>query len=89
MDTSPGTHADPILLMAELHRHLTASKEPCRACRAQMRAHRNEVPHPRLMIMSSTPVTESYGGGIETRYVCLDCGNIIIHSSGRLGQGWH
>ena len=30
-----------------------------------------------------------FGGGVETRYVCLDCGNIVIHSTGRLGQGWH
>jgi hypothetical protein len=46
-------------------------------------------PHARLMIMSSNPLGDIFGGGVETRYVCLDCGNIVIHSTGRLGQGWH
>jgi hypothetical protein len=50
---------------------------------------RAAAPHPRLMIMSSNPLGDIFGGGVETRYVCLDCGNIVIHSTGRLGQGWH
>ena len=41
------------------------------------------------MIMSSNPLGELFGGGVETRYVCLDCGNIVIHSTGQFGQGWH
>src|SRR5215210_444295 len=43
----------------------------------------------RLMIVSSTPVIESFGGGVETRYICLDCGYTITHSTGRFGKGWH
>ncbi len=27
--------------------------------------------------------------GVETRYVCLDCGHTLIHSTGRFGKGWH
>jgi hypothetical protein len=50
---------------------------------------RNALPHARLMIVSSTPLIEAYGGGVETRYVCLDCGHTLIHSSGRFGKGWH
>ncbi len=73
----------------EIHRRLTPTKEPCEACRAQMLKSRTAPPHARLMIMSSGPLGDIFGGGVETRYVCLDCGNIVIHSSGRLGQGWH
>ena len=54
-----------------------------------MRAVHGELPHARLMIMSSTPLAEMLGGGVETRYVCLDCGHVVIHSSGRFGKGWH
>ena len=71
------------------HRFMTPTDEACRACQAQMRAPRNALPHSRLMIVSSTPVVEVFGGGIETRYICLDCGHTVIHSTGRLGQGWH
>ena len=70
----------------ELHRRLTPTKEPCDACRAQMFKSRAAAPHGRLMIMSSNPLGDIFGGGVETRYVCLDCGNIVIHSTGRLGQ---
>jgi hypothetical protein len=71
------------------HRFLTASDEECRACRTQRRKPIGAPPHPRLMIVSSGPVVEVYGGGVETRYVCLDCGHTVIHSTGRWGQGWH
>jgi hypothetical protein len=47
------------------------------------------VPHSRLMIVSSGPMVEAYGGGVETRYVCLECGHSVTHSTGRWGQGWH
>ncbi len=73
----------------EIHRRLTPTKEPCEVCREQMLKNRASPPHARLMIMSSGPLGDIFGGGVETRYVCLDCGNIVIHSTGRLGQGWH
>jgi hypothetical protein len=73
----------------DIHRRLTPTKEPCEACREQMLKNRMAPPHARLMIMSSGPLGDIFGGGVETRYVCLDCGNIVIHSTGRLGQGWH
>lgn len=73
----------------DIHRRLTPTKEPCGACREQMLKSRTAAPHRRLMIMSSGPLGDIFGGGVETRYVCLDCGNIVIHSTGRLGQGWH
>ncbi|HZB38586.1 MAG TPA: hypothetical protein VE443_11395 [Beijerinckiaceae bacterium] len=73
----------------DIHRRLTPTKEPCDSCREQMLKNRMAPPHGRLMIMSSGPLGDIFGGGVETRYVCLDCGNIVIHSTGRLGQGWH
>ena len=74
---------------SQIHRRLTPTKEPCAACRAQTFSSLNAPPHGRLMIMSSNPLGELFGGGVETRYVCLDCGNIVIHSTGQFGQGWH
>jgi hypothetical protein len=65
------------------------SNESCVACRRQLLQDRSALPHGRLMIVSSTPLIEAYGGGVETRYVCLDCGHTLIHSSGRFGKGWH
>lgn len=79
----------PVAPASEIHRRLTPSKDPCDNCKAQMLKSQTAAPHPTLMIMSSGPLGEMFGGGVETRYVCLDCGNIIIHSTGRLGQGWH
>lgn len=73
----------------QIHRRLTPTKEPCSSCREQVYQNRTAPPHGRLMIMSENPLGEIFGGGVETRYVCLDCGNIVIHSTGRLGQGWH
>ncbi|WP_288585717.1 hypothetical protein [uncultured Methylobacterium sp.] len=61
----------------------------CRACCGQMRAQWQERPHARLMVVASTPVVEAFGGGVETRYLCLDCGHTLLHSTGRFGQGWH
>ena len=71
------------------HQFLTMCDEACRACRTQVRKPSNALPHPRLMVVSSGPMVEAYGGGVETRYVCLDCGHTVIHSTGRWGQGWH
>lgn len=71
------------------HRFMTPDDEACRACAAQMRAATDGLPHARLMVVSATPVIEAFGGGVETRYVCLDCGHTVVHSTGRLGQGWH
>ncbi len=70
-------------------RALTANDEPCLRCRRQWQSARTDRPHARLIIVSSTPVIEAFGGGTETRYICLDCGHTIIHSSGRFGKGWH
>lgn len=67
---------------------MTPDDEACRACAAQMRASTDGLPHARLMVVSSTPVIEAFGGGVETRYVCLDCGHTVVHSTGRFGQGW-
>ena len=65
------------------------SSESCENCRKQLLKEMGALPHARLMIVSSTPVVESFGGGVETRYICLDCGYSITHSTGRFGQGWH
>ncbi|HEY8566188.1 MAG TPA: hypothetical protein VIL65_11855 [Beijerinckiaceae bacterium] len=54
-----------------------------------MRKARTALPHSRLMVVSSGPMAEVFGGGVETRYVCLDCGHTVIHSTGRWGSGWH
>lgn len=68
--------------------------EACRACLAQVRDARepdadpDAPPHARLMVTSSTPVIEAFGGGVQTRYVCLDCGHCLTHATGRFGQGW-
>lgn len=73
-----------------LHRGLvTLTNEECRACAAQRHKPPTALPHPRLMIVSSGPMVEAYGGGVETRYVCLECGHSVTHSTGRWGQGWH
>jgi hypothetical protein len=71
------------------HRFMSATDEACRACRSQMRAARDARPHGRLMVVAATPVVEAYGGGVETRYLCLDCGHTVMHSTGRFGEGWH
>ena len=65
------------------------SSESCAACRRQLALPPETLPHARLMIVSSTPVVETFGGGVETRYICLDCGYTITHSTGRFGKGWH
>lgn len=75
--------------VSERRRLMTLSGESCEACRQQLREDTDALPHGRLMIVSSTPVIESFGGGIETRYICLDCGYTISHSTGRFGKGWH
>lgn len=80
----------PLVLQERaVHGFMTATDEACRCCRVQMRASLDAVPHPRLMVVSSSPMVEAFGGGIETRYVCLDCGHTVIHSTGRFGEGWH
>lgn len=71
------------------HRFMSPTDEACRACRLQMRAPFRALPHAKLMVVSATPVVEAFGGGVETRYVCLDCGHTVMHSTGRFGQGWH
>jgi hypothetical protein len=73
----------------ERRRLMILSSESCDACRQQLLKARDSVPHARLMVVSSAPVVEAYGGGVETRYVCLDCGHTLIHSTGRFGKGWH
>jgi hypothetical protein len=73
----------------ERRRLVILSSDSCEACRRQLLKSQDAVPHGRLMIVSSAPVVEAYGGGVETRYVCLDCGHTIIHSTGRFGKGWH
>jgi hypothetical protein len=75
--------------VGERRRLMTLSSEACIACRRQLQRDRDTLPHARLMIVSSAPVVEAYGGGVETRYVCLDCGHTLIHSTGRFGKGWH
>jgi hypothetical protein len=75
--------------IAERRRLMILSSESCDPCRRQLLKDRDSVPHGRLMIVSSAPVVEAYGGGVETRYVCLDCGHTLIHSTGRFGKGWH
>lgn len=75
--------------VSERRRLMTLSGESCEACRQQLLKDMNALPHGRLMIVSSTPVIESFGGGVETRYICLDCGYTISHSTGRFGKGWH
>ncbi len=68
---------------------MSADDAACRACQGQMRSHPEVLPHARLMVVASTPVIEAFGGGVETRYLCLDCGHTLMHSTGRFGQGWH
>ena len=75
--------------VTERRRLMILSSESCEACRRQLLKDRDALPHARLMIVSSAPMVEAYGGGVETRYVCLDCGHTIIHSTGRFGKGWH
>src|SRR3954468_16767126 len=65
----------------ERRRLATLSGESCEDCRKQLHQDRDTLPHPRLMIVSATPVVESFGGGVETRYICLDCGYTITHST--------
>jgi len=75
--------------LIERRRLATLSGESCEDCRKQLHKDQDALPHPRLMIVSATPVIESFGGGVETRYICLDCGYTITHSTGRFGKGWH
>lgn len=70
-------------------RLMSADDAACRACILQMGARSDSLPHARLMVVASTPVVEAFGGGIETRYVCLECGHTLMHSTGRFGHGWH
>jgi hypothetical protein len=86
----PGTSTTAVTATQQVaHRFMSASDEACRACRGQMRAARDARPHGKLMVVAATPVIEAYGGGIETRYLCLDCGHTVMHSTGRFGEGWH
>lgn len=79
--------------MTNLQRHAPpqrpapTSGEACRACLLLMGDAQGR-PHARLMITSSTPMVEAFGGGVETRYVCLECGHSLTHSTGRFGEGW-
>ena len=75
--------------LAAQHRFMTQDDAACEGCLRQMRAAREALPHPRLMVVAATPVIEAFGGGIETRYLCLDCGHTVMHSTGRFGSGWH
>ena len=83
-----GSRAGRIELSAP-RRELTPTDEPCSACNEQWQSPRTALPHARLIIISSTPVVEAFGGGTETRYICLECGHTILHSTGRFGKGWH
>ena len=84
--TNPGSAAPGA---GVARRELTPTDEPCPGCQRQWESPRTERPHGRLLVVSSTPVIEAYGGGTETRYVCLECGHTVIHSTGRFGNGWH
>ncbi len=84
MKLQPSRHSAP-----ERRRLAILTSESCEACRRQLMKDRDAVPHARLMVVSSAPLVEAYGGGVETRYVCLDCGHTVIHSTGRFGKGWH
>ena len=75
--------------LAAQHRFMTQDDAACDGCLRQMRAAREALPHARLMVVAATPVIEAFGGGIETRYLCLDCGHTVMHSTGRFGSGWH
>ena len=75
--------------VTEHRRLLILTSDSCDACRRQLQKETNALPHARLMVVSSAPVVEAYGGGVETRYVCLDCGHTVVHSTGRFGKGWH
>jgi hypothetical protein len=86
---NPGVDPSPASAVTVHRRLVTLTNEECRACGAQRRKPPNALPHPRLMIVSSGPMVEAYGGGVETRYVCLDCGHSVSHSTGRWGEGWH
>jgi len=68
---------------------MSLSSDSCEACQQQLLRPPETLPHGRLMIVSSSPVVETFGGGVETRYVCLECGYTISHSTGRFGKGWH
>ena len=85
---APSPASEPIELRAP-RRELAPNDEPCAACNEQWQSPRTALPHARLIIVSSTPVVEAFGGGTETRYLCLDCGHTVIHSTGRFGKGWH
>ena len=73
----------------ERRRIMTLSSDSCEPCQQQLLRPPDTLPHGRLMIVSSSPVVETFGGGVETRYVCLDCGYTVSHSTGRFGKGWH
>ena len=88
--SAAGSRSNPAAVTAAAHhRFVTLTNEECSACAAQRRKPPTALPHPRLMIVSSGPMVEAYGGGVETRYVCLDCGHSVSHSTGRWGEGWH
>lgn len=74
---------------AAQHRFMTQDDGACGCCLRQMTATREALPHARLMVVAATPVIEAFGGGIETRYLCLDCGHTVMHSTGYFGSGWH
>ena len=73
----------------ERHRLMILSSESCENCRKQLLKEMGALPHARLMIVSSTPVVGFLRRRVKTRYICLDCGYSITHSTGRFGRGWH
>lgn len=67
----------------------SAPAKPCVLCLEQVRKRRHDKPHSRLVVEHRGPdVGHMFGGGSETRYRCLDCGETIIHSTDRVDPPW-
>ena len=63
--------------------------EPCALCKAQVKLGRHAEPHAKLKNESTgKPYSHMFGGGVDSFWVCQDCGTTLFHSTDRYDFGW-
>lgn len=69
----------------ELGNAMITTLELCLHCIDQLAKKRTAPPHPRLKLLETGPEA---GHGRETRYQCMVCDEIIVHSTDRSDPAW-
>lgn len=63
---------------------------PCVACQEQIKKRRDDPPHPKLRVVhAGKEYSHIAGGGHDTRYICDDCGETVIHSTDKADFAWY